>query len=64
MGEESLGPIPGTKYLGSVESFMYDTKQQGVIFELFGYMINHGVSKDIRSLVITVSTRNCSVWPF
>lgn len=26
------------------------------IHELFGYMINHGVSKDTRSLVMTVST--------
>lgn len=52
----------GIEYLGNIESYMYGMKYQGLIYELSGYVINHGVSEDTRSLVITGITRNCYVW--
>lgn len=55
--EESWGKITGTGYLGGIELFLYNIKHQDVHHELFGYLINRGVSKDARSVVMTISTR-------
>lgn len=43
---------------------MYDMQNQGVIQELLGYVVNHWVSKNAKSSVKMLSTRNHSMWLF